>query len=292
MPTPRPSEETRPEWMERCVPVVLEDGTADTHEQAVAVCSGMWEQATKHRSKGRRAMTSNQHRFQLEVKQIEDRQFEGHASVFGHEDLGGDIVLEGAFKRSLAQHRKEGTMPPMFWMHDPTAVPGVWKSIEEDRTGLKVIGELVQTQLGDEIRTLLQKKAVRGLSIGFRPVEVDFNRDGNRLLKEIDLWEVSIVSLAMNPKARVMAVKSRLSSDGEYVPTERELESDLHSLGYSKSAARGLIAALRGSADGGTLDGGRWDAGERVTDQGQDVLDAGDELVAKFLQGALRNPFD
>ena len=179
-----------------------------------------------------------------EVKALENGEFEGLGSTFGNIDLGGDIVVPGAFKRSLAQHRKDGTMPGMFWMHDPSQVPGVWQEMQEDDEGLRVKGELAPTQLGTETRTLLQMKAVRGLSIGFVANDVGFDDDGNRLLKEIDLWEVSVVSLAMNPLARVEAAKARLSESGEYVPTEREFERDLRRVGYSKAVARKLCARL------------------------------------------------
>nr|NIS40236.1 HK97 family phage prohead protease [Desulfuromonadales bacterium] len=71
-------------------------------------------------------MTAQVLTFPFEVKQIGEREFEGYGSTFGNVDLGDDIVVRGAFKRTLAEHRKAGTMPLMFWMHDPRQVPGVW----------------------------------------------------------------------------------------------------------------------------------------------------------------------
>ena len=50
----------------------------------------------------------------LEIKQLSAREFEGHGSVFGNEDLGGDVVMPGAFERSLAQHKASGSLPQMF----------------------------------------------------------------------------------------------------------------------------------------------------------------------------------
>lgn len=145
---------------------------------------------------------------EFEVKALNDRQFEGHAAIFGNVDQGGDIVFPGAFTRSLTEHKRAGSTVPMFFQHDPARVPGVWRAVEEDAKGLHVIGELVDTELGNEMRTLLQAKALTGLSIGYRSVIADFDRDGHRLLKELELWEVSLVSLAMNPLARVAAVKA------------------------------------------------------------------------------------
>jgi HK97 family phage prohead protease len=182
----------------------------------------------------------------IEIKSLGSREFEGHGSIFGNLDLGGDIVLPGAFKRSLARHTSAGTLPQMFWMHKPDQVPGRWLEMEEDSKGLYVRGELADTTLGNDMHKLLKMKAVRGQSIGYSPVDVDYDKDGNRLLKEVDLWEVSLVSLAMNPLATVEAVKSRLSSVGEYVPTEREFERLLRDAGCSRKVATTLVAKLYG----------------------------------------------
>ena len=203
----------------------------------------------------------------LEVKEIDSRMFAGHGSVFGNVDLGGDVVMPGAFKKSLA--RQKGGLPPMFWMHNPDQVPGVWKEMREDDRGLYVEGELVDTQLGNEMRTLLQKKAVRGMSIGYQAADIGFDTDGNRLLKEVDLWEVSIVSMAMNPLAQVTSAKSRLSAIGEYIPTEREFERLLRDVGCSKATAKRVVATLdfdERMDSGGTLDP-RWDAGDEEAQQ-------------------------
>lgn len=174
----------------------------------------------------------------LEIKSLSDREFEGHGSVFKNIDLGGDIVLPGAFKRSLKEHRDAGSLPQMFWAHDPTRVPGKWVSMHEDKVGLAVKGVLADTDLGNEIHTLLKMEAVRGLSIGYVTRDMDFDKDGNRLIKEADLWEVSVVSLPMNPLAQVAHVKSRLSAAGERVPTIREFERLLRDAGCSQKIAK------------------------------------------------------
>jgi len=159
----------------------------------------------------------------LEIKALKNRQFEGHGSIFGNVDLGGDIVIPGAFKRTLAEHKRKGVLPQMFWAHQMDQVPGKWLEMGEDDTGLRVKGELADTQLGNDTHTLLKMDAVRGMSIGYQTKDYDFNEQGHRLLKEVDLFEVSIVSLAMNPAAQIQYVKSRLSVNGEYVPTTEEI---------------------------------------------------------------------
>lgn len=193
----------------------------------------------------------------LEIKALGKRQFEGHGSVFGNVDLGGDVVMPGAFKRSLAEHKAAGTMPGMFWMHRPDQVAGAWQTMEEDSRGLYVKGELADTQLGNDLHTLLGMKAVRGMSIGYQTIDSEFTADGVRQLKQLDLWEVSLVSLAMNPLAQVEAMKARLSPEGEYVPPEdetarvvrealaegkKQFERSLRDAGYSRKTAQTFIA--------------------------------------------------
>jgi Escherichia/Staphylococcus phage prohead protease len=283
MPTPHPSSETRDDFIERCVPIVLEEGTAENPDQAVAICSAMWREATKGPG------TMNQQLdVKLEIKALSKREFEGHGSTFGNVDLGDDIVMPGAFKRSLAEHRKGGVLPQMFWMHRPEQVPGKWLEMQEDSKGLLVKGVLAETPLGDEMHTLLQMKAVRGLSIGFRTKDQDFDKDGHRLLKEVDLWEVSLVSLAMNPLAQVSAMKSRLSSDGEYVPTEREFEQRLREVGCSRNVARFLIARIFDDGPGGMPVDHRWDAGNVDKQAEEDLLKSIDEMQASMLMDILK----
>lgn len=185
----------------------------------------------------------------LEIKALSNMQFEGHGSVFGNVDLGGDVVLPGAFKRTLAEHKSEGTLPAMFWMHDPSRVAGKWLDMYESDTGLITKGELAPTDLGKEIHTLLKMEAVKGLSIGYIPTMTDYTNDGTRLIKEVDLLEVSVVSIPMNPKAQIAHVKSRLSALGEYVPREdemaelkRECERFFRDKGFSKKVARQYAA--------------------------------------------------
>ncbi len=188
----------------------------------------------------------------LEIKRLSNREFEGHGSIFGNEDLGGDIVLPGAFAKSLAEHKASDSLPQMFWMHDPGRVPGKWTDMYEDEDGLKVKGVLAKTPLGDEIHTLLKMEAVRGLSIGYMANEVDYDKEGRRLLKQIDLWEVSVVSLPMNPLAEVTHAKSQLSASGEYVPTAREFERILRDVGCSKTVAKTILSKVHGRDDRGT----------------------------------------
>lgn len=126
--------------------------------------------------------------------------FAGYASVFNKLDSGGDIVLPGAFAKSLAKRR--GRIRLLF-QHDPKEPVGTWESLREDGHGLFVTGQLVPgVPRSDALRRLIGNGALDGLSIGFRTVKAS-RRDGNRLLHEIDLYEVSIVTFPMMEEARI-----------------------------------------------------------------------------------------
>ena len=189
-------------------------------------------------------MTTQNLSIPLKIKALSKREFEGHGSVFGNTDLGGDVVKRGAFESTLLKHQRDGSLPLMFWMHDPSRVPGKWLKMREDDDGLYVKGQLADTPLGSEIHTLLEMEAVRGLSIGYQTLDSDWHDDGTRVLKEIDLWEVSVVSIPMNPLAQVAHAKSQLSNAGEYVPTAREFERTLRDVGCSQNTAKTIIAKV------------------------------------------------
>lgn len=134
--------------------------------------------------------------------------FEGYASLFGREDLSGDVVEAGAFRRSLAERGAAGVK--LLFQHDPHEPVGRWLEIAEDRTGLRVVGELVTgTRRGREVMSLMRLGLVDGLSIGFRTVRSRTGPGGGvRRLLEIDLWEISIVTFPMLPGARLRAAKT------------------------------------------------------------------------------------
>lgn len=130
----------------------------------------------------------------------------GYASLFGKRDQGGDIVQKGAYAASLAQLAAQGRAVKMLWQHDPTQPIGVWDEVREDAVGLWVKGRiLTEVEKGREAAALLSAGAIDGLSIGYRTVRAERDGKGQRLLAELDLWEVSLVTFPMLAEARVSA---------------------------------------------------------------------------------------
>jgi uncharacterized protein len=157
-----------------------------------------------------------------EIKAAGDGSFEvsGYASTFGNLDLGGDVIMRGAFDETLASERKV----KFLYAHDPTQVLGVPLSLKVDDVGLFGRFKISRTRLGEEVHTLLKDGALDSFSIGFFPGEVDFDPDtGARLIKSLELLEVSQVAIPMNPDAVVTSVKDLLAM--AYLPDGQRRDS-------------------------------------------------------------------
>lgn len=155
---------------------------------------------------------------ELDTKAIaEDGTFSGYASVFGVKDRGRDVVMPGAFKKSLAAY--PASKVKMLLQHDTREPVGVWLNFEEDAKGLKATGRLIlDTVKGRETYALMKAGAYDSLSIGYRTVRDELDRKaGTRLLHEVELREVSIVTFAMNEAATISAVKQQATSFSELV---------------------------------------------------------------------------
>lgn len=165
-------------------------------------------------------------RFDDEVRVVEGTRIEGYASLFGACDQGGDVVSPGAYKRSLDQLKASGRAVKMLWQHDPAQPIGIWDEVREDERGLFVKGRLLDSvEKGREAAALIEAGAIDGLSIGYRTLKACKNDKGQRLLTELELWEVSLVTFPMLPSARV-AAKGETPDDADL----RELAEALEGL--------------------------------------------------------------
>ncbi len=131
---------------------------------------------------------------------------EGYASLFGVKDQGGDVVQSGAYAASLKRLAAKGAKVKMLWQHDPAQPIGIWDEVREDAIGLWVKGRLLtEVEKGREAAALLAAGAIDGLSIGYRTLKAERDGKGQRLLSELELWEVSLVTFPMLSEARVQA---------------------------------------------------------------------------------------
>lgn len=127
---------------------------------------------------------------------------EGYAALFGVADQMRDVVRAGAFASSL--HRSPRL--PMLVEHDARLMAGEWIDVHEDGRGLFLRGEIRDDMPGAARAKRMIARGIDGLSIGFVPI-VQHRSASGRLLSEIDLLEVSIVTHPMQPQARLVLAR-------------------------------------------------------------------------------------
>lgn len=173
---------------------------------------------------------------QCEIRMQGERGFEGYASVWGSVDSYGDTVAQGAFYKTL----KERGLPKMYFGHRSDMLPiGKWLEAAEDDKGLFVRGELTPgRQFADEVYASLKHGTVGGLSIGFWDRGSEQIEGGGRLLKEVELVEVSVVNEPAEKLARITSVKTAIAA----FETLRDCELFLRDAGLSRSEATAFVS--------------------------------------------------
>ena len=180
----------------------------------------------------------------LKLKSVsETGEFEGYGSVFGVKDSYGDIVVPGAFTKSLQTWKEKGRMPALLWQHQTAEPIGVYTEMKEDDVGLYVKGRLLidDDPLAKRAHGHMKAGSITGLSIGYWLNDWEYDKTKEAfLLKEIDLWEVSPVTFPSNDEARISDVKSMLAR-GE-TPSQKCIERVLRDVGLSRSQAKAFMA--------------------------------------------------
>ena len=199
----------------------------------------------------------------LEVKDVtEAGSFEGLASVYNNTDLGGDIIVPGAFKEF--KYTRDG-MIRILDGHNTRAPIGKGKLVDS-HLGLVMKGQLsMSVARAREVHALMKDGIIDGLSVGFdiNANGQELRDDGVRLLKNLTLWEVSTTPFPMNQQALVSAVKQVVTQ----ITSIREYEKALHEiLGFSKSHA---VILARGFKDL---------PGQRDTESGSNEVDEAKEV--------------
>ena len=191
--------------------------------------------------------------------------FTGYASVFELEDLDGDIIKPGAFKKTLTEKKRF----PFLWQH-MVMEPIGWVEMEEDEKGLKITnGKLIlDVQRAAEARALMKEEAINGLSIGFEYVKWE-NIDGGKgkIVTEIKLWEVSAVTFPAQPAAMIETVKSldisKLETDDMAGEEKKDMKEDID---------LELKSVIPYHDYGNADEGVEWDGGKEVRDADVETL--------------------
>ena len=123
--------------------------------------------------------------------------FAGYAALFGRPDAARDTIRRGAFLRTLGA-RKERL--PLYWQHNASQRIGWIERAEEDARGLRVIARIDNPV--SRAAEMLRRRTVSGLSFGYHARR--FRRGaGGRVLEDVELIEVSLVTRPLQHGARV-----------------------------------------------------------------------------------------
>ncbi|HWR36379.1 MAG TPA: HK97 family phage prohead protease [Clostridia bacterium] len=159
--------------------------------------------------------------FKFYMKAVDDRgTFEGVAAVYGNVDLGGDVIESGAFTRTI---KNNGGEVPILWQHDSHEPIGMGR-LEDSKEGLLIHGDLVmESDVAKKAHGLMKAKVLKGLSIGYDTIVSEYDKANDiRKLKELKLWEVSLVTFPMNPKAQVTGVKGSIDELAAFLKQEMD----------------------------------------------------------------------
>ncbi|APE27661.1 HK97 family phage prohead protease [Aurantiacibacter gangjinensis] len=126
--------------------------------------------------------------------------FAGYAALFDVADAARDTIVKGAFTRTLAQRQQSRQPIPLYWQHRPDQQIGTVELAEEDTRGLRVIARIDNPDA--RAAAALAAREVNGLSFGYRARGYE-NTPQGRVLREVDLFEVSLVTHPLQPGARV-----------------------------------------------------------------------------------------
>lgn len=184
--------------------------------------------------------------FECEYKAASDDSgvFTGYASVFGALDYGNDIVMPGAFTKFIERQKSAGRPIPLLREHDTKRLIGVVDNFAEDSKGFHIEGRLTRgVRDADESYLLMKAGALTGISYGYKTVNPTRNSKGQRELREVHPFEITLCARPMLDISRVENVKSISELE-----TIRDVEAYLRDeLGLNNSEAKSLISRIKSS---------------------------------------------
>lgn len=130
----------------------------------------------------------------------------GYGSYFGNKDSDNDIIVKGAYKKTIAEN---GERVKYLYQHDMNQPIGKMSELYEDDKGLVFVAEIAKTQMGMDVVELMKSGVITENSVGIMPIQKE-NKGDYREIKEVKLYEISAVTLAANDQAKILDVKGNI----------------------------------------------------------------------------------
>lgn len=167
------------------------------------------------------------------------RKISGYAAVFGNIDLAGDLIVKGAFAKSI-QERGPGTTNgnkiAFLYQHTMAQPLGLITKLLEDDYGLYFEAVMSETQFCSDVLTQILDGTLDQFSIGYNYVwdKVEYDSDKEAFIcLELYLAENSIVTLSCNPLAQFEGMKSE-DRENQRITLRDALEAELKNLSYPR----------------------------------------------------------
>jgi hypothetical protein len=133
----------------------------------------------------------------------------GYGSYFGNKDSDNDVIMKGAYKKTIAEN---GERVKYLYQHDMNQPIGKMTELYEDDKGLVFVAEIAKTQLGNDVVELIKSGVITENSVGIMPIQKN-NKGDYREITEVKLYEISAVTLAANDQAKILDVKGNIDVD-------------------------------------------------------------------------------
>lgn len=130
------------------------------------------------------------------------------ASSFGNMDADGDIILQGAYSKTIRENGPQGkNRIKQLWQHDSWSPMGRPEKMEETSEGLIIEGYVSDVKNGD-YRKYYTEEIITEHSVGFIPMVEEYDREkGVNYIKEVKLFEYSAVTWGANENTPVLGMK-------------------------------------------------------------------------------------
>ena len=132
----------------------------------------------------------------------------GYFSAFNNIDSDGDVIVSGAYKKTVAENGPNGKNRIMHLLqHNPLMPLAKPMELIEDGKGLRFVSKITETSYGKDVIKLYAEGVFNEHSVGFEIIKSD-NKAGYREIREIKLWEGSTVTWGANPNTPIESMKS------------------------------------------------------------------------------------
>lgn len=202
MPKPKQGESEN-DFIDRCIPIVLSEGTTDDSSQAAAICHSIWDNKKSASLKTKGIILSN-----IELKDLSEEKGKVafYYSAFGNTDLGGDIVQDTAFVKTVKENFKH-----IYHNRDHYEAVGVPLEFGQDAKGAYVVSQLgIKTACGMDCFEQYKAGMIKGHSMEYEAIKWSYDETTDtRTITEAKLWGVtSITNIPMNLDTPTISIKS------------------------------------------------------------------------------------